>query len=74
MAKACQSYVFGRQICRDGFPIVALCSGGGRCPHCGRYSTDPRHLPGCQREDFGPQFLDESGMPKFAEYRRKANG
>lgn len=62
----CRSYIFGNGICRDGFPVSALCM-GSKCHCCGRW-TDK--LPACQREDLGPHLLDETGAPRLAEHRR----
>lgn len=55
----CSSYQIGQQICRDGFPISAICM-GARCFGCGRHSDK---VPACQNEDLGARFLDDRGLP-----------
>jgi hypothetical protein len=65
----CQSYVWGSGVCRDGFPVSPICTGRAQCFGCGRWSD---RLPACQREDLGPQWIDDRGLPIYAQHRRPA--
>lgn len=66
--QACQSYILGQQICRDGFPVNGACM-GFRCFTCGAWSAD-KELPACLREDLHPRFFDDAGRPSL--YRNQA--
>jgi hypothetical protein len=56
----CSSYRQGG-LCADGFPQNTFCV-GYRCHGCGRL-TDA--IPACMREDLGPAWIDETGLPRM---------
>lgn len=62
----CSSYTPGEGLCRDGFPVSAICTGTFGCFSCGHVSR----IPACQREDLGPHLLDDRGLPRYAHYLR----
>lgn len=63
--KACSSENQDSPICKDGFRQSALCH-GHVCSSCGQ----PIDAPMCLRDELPAHFIDDSGLPVLAEYRR----
>lgn len=64
--KTCSAFVGGPDVCRNGFPQNAACSGIG-CPTCGNVKA----TPACMRDDMPDKvsaaWFDDAGRPKFAK-------
>jgi hypothetical protein len=72
--QACSASVPGPNLCRNGFPQNSACR-GHTCHGCGQPSRD---VPMCLRNDL-PQkvfsaWIDESGLPRFAQKGAPTNG
>ncbi|SPA44650.1 hypothetical protein CBM2629_A150452 [Cupriavidus taiwanensis] len=61
MADQCSAYEMGSGICRNGFPVSAVCM-GHKCHDCGRYSE---RAPACQDENINARWIDDAGKPRY---------
>lgn len=62
---ACKSYRPGSQLCDDGFPVRALCSGRAGCLMCGVIGDAA--IPLCMKEDapLPKHLFTDDGAPRF---------
>lgn len=63
----CQSYQPSKQICADGFPQRAICSGRAGCLICD--SLHKTSLPHCLSDELPTHWLNDDGSIVFYRLR-----